>query len=268
MGPQGLAGAGFSAFMTPAPDIIRLFYFFMENLFLVLFFLSVAVLIVGLINPAWLRMSSRKKASLVTGSATVLFFVLFGITAPPSESTPQVVATENSTPSTESAPVSESIASEPTPAPTVSPEEALKQSITSVANTGSFVYMGTDVEKADPDRPAGSTMITAKVNVKSFYNRNSLMRQTGDLSAKIFQAVYDSDINAADTFVYFYGETTDRYGNKKNDVVLTYGMDKATYEKINWSNFDNSTLCDFLTQEERVAGVGSGPSCTVLANIQ
>lgn len=149
------------------------------------------------------------------------------------------------------------------------PEENLKSTLSgNVTRGGSFSYIDTEFEGADPDRPAGSKMITVKVQVGDFFNRNSLLRHSGNLSGKMFQSIYGSDINAADALVWFYGETTDRYGNKKNDVILVYGMDKVTYEKINWSGFDTDDLCDFLQREERISGIGTGPACNILVNIQ
>ncbi len=41
------------------------------------------------------------------------------------------------------------------------------------------------------------------------------------LSSGAFQAVYASNLKAYDVFVNFFAETTDRYGNKKNDVIIS-----------------------------------------------
>lgn len=74
-------------------------------------------------------------------------------------------------------------------------------------------------------------------------------------------------IQAYDVIVWYYAETTDRYGNKKNDVVLTYFIDKPTYSKINWQNFDKKASCDFLEQEAKVTGT-MDTGCKTLVNIQ
>ncbi|MEK6616885.1 MAG: hypothetical protein AABZ32_12405, partial [Bacteroidota bacterium] len=80
--------------------------------------------------------------------------------------------------------------------------------------------------------------------------------------------VYDvPNMKAYDVLVWYYGETTDKYGNKKDDVILTYAIDKVTYEKINWQNFDQSKLCDFLKQESSDNGTFD-TACNVLVNIQ
>ena len=63
----------------------------MDDLFIVLFLLSIVALIVGLIKPSlvlkWLPENKRKRKSalLIFGAAAILFFVLIGVTAPPVE---------------------------------------------------------------------------------------------------------------------------------------------------------------------------------------
>lgn len=59
----------------------------MSNLFLALFLLSPITLLVGLIKPNLFSkfLPTRKKIALAFSSLTVLSFILFGITAPPTE---------------------------------------------------------------------------------------------------------------------------------------------------------------------------------------
>lgn len=223
----------------------------MDNLFLALFFIALVAMVVGLINPSLVKQPSRTRAGLIFGGLSILLFVLFGVTSPSSPENPEV---------TQPAP-------ESTSAPK-SPSDALSESLRSIASTGSFSYRDIQIGDADSDRPKGTKTITAKVNVGSFYNRNSLLRDTGNLSAKLFQTIYASSINAVDAFVYYYAETTDRYGNKKDDVVIVYAIDKTTFGKINWQSFETRNLCDFLKEEERIGGIGSGPACNVLVNIE
>ena len=131
-----------------------------------------------------------------------------------------------------------------------------------------MTYRGIDIQKPDADRPKDTKMVTVKVDLKSFYSKNSLLRDTGELSTSIFQAVYDvPSIQAYDVIVWYYAETTDRYGNKKNDVVLTYFIDKPTHSKINWQNFDKKASCEFLEQEAKVTGT-MDTGCKTLVNIQ
>lgn len=61
----------------------------MNNLFLILFLASLVGLIVGLIKPSSLsrflkEKATRKNSALILGSATLIFFVLFGATTEPS----------------------------------------------------------------------------------------------------------------------------------------------------------------------------------------
>ena len=134
--------------------------------------------------------------------------------------------------------------------------------------TGDFSYGKLEVEKADADRPAGSKMLTTTVSVASIYNKNSFLRYSGQLSSELFKQAFASNLNAYDVFVWYRAETTDRYGNKEDSVITVYSIDKETYNKINWNSFDSDKLCDFLQQEEKIGGIGSGPACNVLANIQ
>lgn len=125
-------------------------------------------------------------------------------------------------------------------------------------------YRSIKTEKADSDRPAGTKMITVSVNVDSFLNKNSLIRSSGKVSSSIFRTIFDeTQLNAYDVIVWFYSGTQDKYGNQKDDVVLTYTMDKKTYEKINWDNFDQTGLCDFLESESKI-----DTGCKTLVNIQ
>lgn len=129
-------------------------------------------------------------------------------------------------------------------------------------------YRSIEIEKADSDRPQGSKMITASFNAPSFWDKDGLLRDTGKISSQVFQTIFNSKLAAYDVFVWYYGDTTDRYGNKKNDVVLTYHTYKPTFDKINWPSFDQRALCDFLNQENRLNPEVVGNACTVLAKIE
>lgn len=59
----------------------------MSNVFLVLMLLSIVAFIVGLARPRTLFMRTRKLTSLTYGVSIVLFFVLFGVTAPSAPAT-------------------------------------------------------------------------------------------------------------------------------------------------------------------------------------
>lgn len=171
--------------------------------------------------------------------------------------------------SDQSAQVTETPAQNNTPAqPTDQP--SLEKSLTDlIGKSSGMSYKNMEVDKSDSTRPKDTQFINVGVNVESFLNKDFLLKQTGSLSARIFQAVYNVPaMKAYDITVSYYGGTTDRYGNKSSSVVLTYSMDKSTFGKINWQNFDPTTLCDFLNQEAVKTGTVFNTSCNVLVNIQ
>jgi hypothetical protein len=154
--------------------------------------------------------------------------------------------------------------------PPKSEEEKLEEKLRATIDDapGYFSYLKLDVEKPDLDRPVDTKMLTVSIKVSDIYNRSLLLKQSGDLSAKLFQDAFASNLNAYDVLVWFRAETTDRYGNKEDNVIMVYAMDKKTYTKVNWSNFDSKQLCDFLIQEEKFVGIGEGPACNILVNIE
>lgn len=242
----------------------------MEDFFLILFLLFLISTIVIFIKPnKFLKNKTEpqvKKTKIGLIILTILFFALFGITSDASKSN------NKSTVQTASK-QSQNIEAKKTISPTVSKteqqilEENLSNIISSVGGSD-MSYRSLQTEKSDPDRPQGTQMVTVSVNVKSFFNKSSFLRNTGKLSSSLFKAVYDApSLKAYDVVVWYRGETTDKYGNKKDDVILTYAIDKVTYGKINWQNFDQSNLCDFLKQEAKASGTFD-TACNVLVNIQ
>lgn len=233
-----------------------------------LFFILTAIL---LIKPARLFITNKLHLSLnrkVKLGLIVVFIIIAGVTMDTDNQSEIVTIQDTKPQQVVTQPVAQT---EVVPATPKTTQQILEESLSGIVKkTGStnFVYKGIEIEKADSDRPTGSKMITVKVSVSDFYSKSSLTKDTGKLSAQIFQQVFSTEKSTYDAFVWFTGETTDRYGNKNENAVMTYAIDKTTYNKINWSNFDPSKLCDFLAQEEKLVGVGSGPACNVLANIQ
>ena len=93
-------------------------------MFLILFLFSPVLLIIGLIKPTvfgrfFQETPSRKKLSLIFIGATILSFILFGITTDPSNSRDEVKIGEEKQ-EVESATISPSI--EPSPSPEVKSE--------------------------------------------------------------------------------------------------------------------------------------------------
>ncbi len=66
----------------------------MDYLFLFLLVLSLAGLVAGLMKPSLVRQPTRVRASLIFGVATVVFFILIGVTVPstPQQSTVMITA--------------------------------------------------------------------------------------------------------------------------------------------------------------------------------
>lgn len=151
------------------------------------------------------------------------------------------------------------------------PEQILQAGLTSVVKkTGTTnVSLGDyKVQASDANRPAGTQMVTVNANVKDYYNKSAFTKDTGKLTSTIFQTTYGiSGLNAYDVIVKYIGETTDKYGNKTNDTYVMYAIDKLTYQKVNWQNFDQATLCDFLKSESANTNEAT-PACTMLVNIQ
>ncbi len=138
-------------------------------------------------------------------------------------------------------------------------EDNLRNGISTIRGTSNIAYRGIETD---------STMLTVSLNVSDFYNKGTFIKDTGEVSAKIFQTSFSSYLKPQDVLVWFYGEVTDRYGNKGSQVITVYAIDKGTYGKINWENFDSKAFCDFLKQEEKIKGIGSGPACNVTVNIE
>ncbi len=143
-------------------------------------------------------------------------------------------------------------------------EDRIK-ALTSSTGSSSISYNGIDNKQADSSKPAESRMVIVKFNVTSYYNENSFLGDSGKLSSKVIQESFNSNSNISDVIVWYYGDTKDKYGNIKNSLILSQGIDRATYQKVNWKNFDNSTLCSFLKSE---GGMNGGETtCVILSNL-
>lgn len=234
--------------------------FIMAYLFLFLLFLSPVALIFGLIRPSEFsrflgRFATRKSIALIFGGATIIFFILFGLTLNQKNPVEQQV---------------QQTSNQEIPAqPVKSDEQILEERLGGIANRGygslSVSYRSINVENSGPDRPAGTKMITVKLFLSSFWSKESLYSNTGKLSSEVFQAAYSSNLSLQDAIIWYSAEVTDRYGNKKDDVVLTYAMDKSTHDKINWANFDRDKLCEFLRKEQ---SPNFGTACNTLVKIE
>jgi hypothetical protein len=235
----------------------------MTGILLVIYAVALAGLVTGLIRPNWVSLNSRKSVLFTFGAATAIvgLFVVSAATA-----TPPTTSNASSTAASQQAPVAAS--STPKTEDELITEAA--QSALNSADVGAtkVTYKGVQIEKADSDRPAGSKMITVSYSIADFFDKSSLINSTGKLSSAAFRNVFAENPNIYDVIVWYYGDTKDRYGNAKNDVILTYTMDRPTLNKINWNGFDEEGLCDFLTQEDHLTGNNLNTACNTLVNIQ
>ena len=102
MGPQGLAGAGFSVSVYPFASYLTAGFLFknMANIFFITLFISIIALIVGLVKPAIFKRVAkvapkRKTIALVFTGAIIISFIGIGIFAPPVEKKTDTPAVAN-----------------------------------------------------------------------------------------------------------------------------------------------------------------------------
>ena len=226
----------------------------MNDLFLFLVLVSIVGFVVGLIKPSLVKMDSRKKVSYIFGGSLVLFFILFGITSDSKK--------ENTNQVNEISQTKEVVTKD-------TPQQSLSEKITSVikSNKGSMdaSYRDLKIEDALEGSPSETKMLTVKINIESFFNKSSLLRNTSNMSSEIFRTIFSSNSNAYDVYIWYYSKTTDRYGNSKDDVILTYVLNKPTFDKFSWENFDESTLCSTLQQEPIENALNA--ACNILVNL-
>lgn len=193
-------------------------------------------------NKEWM-----KKHPILTGFIVLCFIFIIGSMFGGSDKTPKTT---------------------PTPQVATTPqtyEDRIKAMAVKTGTTN-VSFKGIEDVKADSNRPEGSRMITVSLNIGDYYNASALYKNTGELTGKILQETFASNPNVYDVIVWYYAEMTDSYGNKENKVLISQGIDKDTYQKINWQNFDSAKLCDFLKTEG--AKNGGETACVVLANIK
>ena len=192
-----------------------------------------------------------------------VFFIIAGVTTPPesSKNTPvqtvapvkAVTASVKATPETDQQKL----------------EDSLKKNVSQFSGATQVSYKSLEVDDAVAGyEPVGTKDIYVKVEINSMWNKSSMINETGTLSSTLFQTLYKSNINANDMCVWYYGKTTDRYGNSSDGIIQTYCIDQDTYSKINWQGFDQTTLCAFLNQEVQFAGDSTSDGCKTLAQIQ
>jgi|GEM_PF-6475235 len=119
--------------------------------------------------------------------------------------------------------------------------------------TYSDVQISSDLSEQIVGAPAGSKNAIVTFTIPDFTNRDTLSSDTSIISSKVMQGVFANDPKMDSVIVWFKDPNlVDRYGNTVKQVIVSQSIDRATFEKINWTGFDSSTLCSFLTQEANV----------------
>lgn len=94
-------------------------------------------------------------------------------------------------------------------------------------------------------------LVSVTYNIDSFYTKDSLIRQTGEISGSIFQEIFTLDSKINNIFVDYTSTTTDKFGNSENISSLSYVMNRETFNKINWTSFNKQNLCAFAKSENK-----------------
>lgn len=207
----------------------------MSNIFLTLFLLSFVGLAIGLIRPTTFK-TTRKRASIIFGVSIVVFFILFGMTAPSKPSgavsAAATTGTASQTPSTPS---------QTSSAPAVAAPQTLDQRIATYAPQvyGNGITFTKTEKQSD-----GSVLIT--LNITNIVGKSTFRTKTGALSARIFQDAYVEYPKAPEVSVIYTGDKVDTYGKTTNGTLMSYFLTKPTFAKFDWGNFQTFTLCDTL----------------------
>lgn len=244
----------------------------MNSLFLVLLLLSFVGIIIGLIKPSVVKMKSRKQSLLVFGGSTLLFFILFGITADPVPSTSpkpetNVVqqaespkANETEQPAQKTA---EQTVQQPTPQPKTLEEkitDAINSSLGSKTNTDKQRVVGVEITKYDASMisaykyKSGETVVYPLIKINADENLTTNLQKSTmhDEAVKIAKAVFPVDQTIGDIIIWSQLPVKDQYGNVKDDTAIIYSMSRSLFDKVNWSNFSYRDLPTLLKTEHNI----------------
>lgn len=229
----------------------------MANIFIPLFLLSAAALILGLVKPSWLRMPTRKRASVVFGGATIIFFILVAITVPPRAVSTQASTSADPRPavlaSTTTQPAQATNNTVPTPAPTPQPpapvtdpeaadraqlEQLVYDALHGTNNGGEPYIKSTDIiHDTDFDNPTnadGSPRYsgwTVNVAINIDGSRTVMNREIADL----YISLYSHRTDLVMVGIKAYEPLIDKYGNPSDGWVYGTFLKAAEAYKVNWS---------------------------------
>ena len=218
----------------------------MDNLFLLLFFISIVSLVLGVIKPSifskFLRgWATRKGVTKIFGIAAVILFILFGITTD-SNKTKQIDTNQQTTKKiTEQKTETQTSQEQTESKKPLSEEEQIRKLISEQLkgdnNLGKPYIRKIDVIK----QVNGGWGVFVEYNADDNLTKN--LRKIGieKKMSEIYIALYTSgkDIRSASVSAYF--PLVDKYGNESDGVVYKSILDKKEADKINW-NSDPSTL--------------------------
>ena len=209
----------------------------MYGIFLVLSIIFLAGLFAGLIRPQWIRLVSRKQVALVCGGGLVVFFTLFGMTAPPLPPAP-VATTATSTVA-----IKHSDAVQKPQAPVVPPPAP-----TAPAPAPVLVTSVTAPSPVAASAPAAPKASTANVPVKG-----------GGPCASAAVATF-SKITASYATAYQNGKNalgTTQYGNDYMNALAVPGSAASRFSawRKTWSAYE-PTFYDLI-----VKGYGTASDC-------
>lgn len=215
----------------------------MSNFFSIVLLLSLAGLVIGLIRPQWVRMRSRKRASLTFGGGAILFFVLFGITSSSTPMTSTTASTSTSTSTASAVPIQP--ATTPVAVPqsakpvtsTLKPEDQFKALATN-AIMDSDKTLGIDATIRGVDvvpQQQGGYGVFVEFNAAQSSSASVIKQGIEYTMSNVYDAFYTSGLDVRTASVAAYLPLTDKYGNTSDGMVYKTILDKDVATKVNWS---------------------------------
>ena len=208
----------------------------MSSIFIVLFLLSLACFVAGLVRPSIFKLKSRKQSCSIFGIASVVFFVLIALTASTKPQSSQPAAAD----STSSVATTAHQALDA--APTSSVEDQLKTLVANVLNGTTNMshenrLKGVDVVKQIDGGWGVFVEFNADDNLSANFTKKGIEKQMSD----VYTALYTSNKDVRTASAAAYLSLTDKYGNTSDQMVYKSILDKAVAGKVNWST-DKASL--------------------------
>jgi hypothetical protein len=238
----------------------------MDNLFMALMLISIVLLIVAINKPNvlvfWSKKKTKKMAALGYSVAIVLFFILFGITAPPNTKSTSTIATTSQTSKPTVSTVSSISKSVAKPKPVVP-----KTDISSKVNSKSAVVSAPPKESqkqiiSDYESSAKSVTIANLVKAPNAYGFGQTFEFAG-IVANFLQdssgnttAMTISDPNDLTSFIYVQiSPTCDVTKINKGDKVTIWGDGNGM---VTGKNAFGTTVNEFSIIETYLADNATG----------